>query len=142
MANSETQTLTKGYSASASMACVIFIGHYGPITPDDITKAGHTFVCLQSAVDAWEYILPKNPGAPVGNSSCADVAVLGSDLSECEQSELVRWLEEETDVLPVLVLANAKMSHPLAYGYYTPFDSADEALRVVLHLLNGVERNR
>ena len=65
------------------------------------------------AKEAWDYVMPSSPNAETHE---ADVAVLGVNLSETERGELVYWMEQETSVLPVLVLVNTATLHPPLTG--------------------------
>ena len=104
----------------------------------DIVDAGHAAVSIQTAEEAWDYVMPSSPSAVTDE---ADVGVLGVNLPDTERGELVHWMEQETSVLPVLVLVNTKAAHPSAYGYYASGDPKSTALRVVVALLDGVDRN-
>ena len=123
------------------MARAVLITDCRPLTPDDITKAGHEAVSLRTVEETWDYIFPNPNVLTEFHGLGTEVAVLGADLPAAIREELVEWMEEETDLLPVLVLTDANMPERSGYGHYMVSDSATDALDVVVRLLNGVDRN-
>ena len=109
------------------MARAVLVGDCRPLSAADIMDAGHAAVSIQTAKEAWDYVMPSTSNTETHE---ADVAVLGVNLSETEREELVYWMEQETSVLPVLVLVNTAAPHPSAYGYYAADTPKSVALNV------------
>jgi hypothetical protein len=97
------------------MARAVLVGDCRPLSAADIMDAGHAAVSVQTAKEAWGYVMSSTSNTETHE---ADVAVLGVNLSETERGELVYWMEQETSILPVLVLVNTAAAHSSAYGYY------------------------
>ena len=115
------------------MARAVLIGNVQPLDPSDLEEAGHDLVHLNSLEEVWDYI---------GRGLGAELVVVGSGFSQDSLDQIMEWLEEETDSLPVWVLSDPNVPYRAGYGHFTVTDSSTTAFGVLVPLLSRLDKGR